>query len=86
MEKKAWKRLGGKFRLPHCELVARLRARPKIVIRTDGRVVECARLESVCGSDVTVGSNPTLSAITPCQLAGTGLWLSRLVLRGSARE
>ena len=26
-------------------------------------MVEWARLESVCGSNVTVGSNPTLSAI-----------------------
>ena len=30
--------------------------------RRGGRVVEGARLESVCGSNVTAGSNPVLSA------------------------
>ena len=32
--------------------------------RRDVRVVEGARLESVCGGNSTVGSNPTLSAIS----------------------
>ena len=31
--------------------------------RTGARMVEWARLEGACGSNVTVGSNPTLSAI-----------------------
>ena len=30
--------------------------------RRDARVVELARLESVCGSNITEGSNPSLSA------------------------
>src|SRR5690606_16860221 len=36
---------------------------------TDGRVVECARLESVCTSNSTEGSNPSLSAtlLKPCE-------------------
>lgn len=34
--------------------------------RMDARVVEWARLESVCASDGTVGSNPTPSAILKC--------------------
>ena len=40
-------------------------ARPKLLIlqvRRDVRVVEGARLESVCRGNSTVGSNPTLSA------------------------
>ena len=35
--------------------------------RRDGRVVEGARLESVCRGNSTVGSNPTLSAILSLQ-------------------
>ena len=34
------------------------------LVRRDVRVVEGARLESVCRGNSTVGSNPTLSAIT----------------------
>ena len=33
------------------------------IIRRDGRVVEGAALEMLCGGNFTVGSNPTLSAI-----------------------
>jgi hypothetical protein len=43
-------------------------ARGKLLIpisRRDVRVVEGARLESVCRGNSTVGSNPTLSAIRP---------------------
>src|SRR5687767_16030915 len=37
---------------------------PRFHARTDGRVVECARLESVCAVKRTEGSNPSLSAIS----------------------
>ena len=37
--------------------------RPLVIMRwTDGRVVDCARLESVCARNSTEGSNPSLSA------------------------
>ena len=35
--------------------------------RRDARVVEWARLERVCGSNLTEGSNPSLSAINFCK-------------------
>src|SRR6187399_1919933 len=38
-----------------------LRAKPSDQVRRDVRVVEGARLESVCRGNSTVGSNPTLS-------------------------
>ena len=44
------------------ERVGSLRAKPSDQIRRDVRVVEGARLESVCRGNSTVGSNPTLSA------------------------
>ena len=55
--------LGLKLALPSGEGVGRFPP-PSTEKRTGARVVEWARLESVCGSNVTVGSNPTLSAIT----------------------
>ena len=45
------------------ERVGSLRATPSDQMRRDVRVVEGARLESVCRGNSTVGSNPTLSAI-----------------------
>jgi hypothetical protein len=47
------------LRIPEPEACCQL---AKCVFRTGGRVVERARLESVCTSNSTVGSNPTLSA------------------------
>ena len=46
-----------------CDNRAPIARKLLILNRRDGRVVEGARLESVCRGNSTVGSNPTLSAI-----------------------
>ena len=66
-----------KFALPRPKRVVRFPP-PSTGKRTGARVVEWARLESACARNGTVGSNPTLSARSPNQLAGWGIWRSRL--------
>ena len=63
--------------LPKRQKSSLLRA-PDRAIRTDGRVVDRARLESVFTVKGNEGSNPSLSAITPIQFT----WVGVMALRG----
>ena len=58
-------RIGGKLGTrSRRAIISCLTARKSLILkRRDVRVVEGARLESVCRGNSTVGSNPTLSAI-----------------------
>src|SRR5687767_15537530 len=61
-----WQGFRSSWRRDELEWVGRRRGLPLRAQRVEGRdvrVVEGARLESVCRGNSTVGSNPTLSAI-----------------------